>query len=98
MNDLRRHPLVATILASNQEERAGVLEQVCATASYSGLLDALTALHDFESNADTNTYQRVRAQFQIAAIYRYYLPQHQALSRFGTIAPAARALILACRY
>ncbi len=92
------HPLVAAIVTSSQEEHVGALERFTERASYEELCAAARELHEFASDAGRNVYQRVRAVFQVQAIYRYVLPERPELRRTGHIPQHARALLLARHY
>jgi hypothetical protein len=92
------HPLIEAIMAPSQEAKMGVLERFCQTSSFSDLLGAARALHDFSHDPKTNVYHRVRALLQTSAIYRLYLPQRAELALTGTIPYQGHELVLSCRF
>lgn len=65
--------LLQTITAVDPEIRDQSLERLCHDATRDELLEACHELDEFRRNC-TNLYQRVRALFYLAAIYRYLLP------------------------
>ncbi|HEY4187017.1 MAG TPA: UTP--glucose-1-phosphate uridylyltransferase, partial [Polyangia bacterium] len=93
-----QHPLVAAILGSSQQARIGVLERFAETASYQELCEAARALHLFASDPARNLYQRVRAIFQMHALYRYTLPSRPELPRLGHIPRHGHELMLGRHY
>lgn len=98
MNSTVNHPLVSAIQEPSQTSKIGVLERFCHSASFTQLLDAAAALDRFAASPDANIYQRVRAIFQLYAIYRFVLPARPELPRLGTIPFRCQELILAGRY
>lgn len=98
MNSTSNHPLVDAIREPSQASKIGVLEQFCQKASFGDLLESTGALDQFAASADANIYQRVRAIFQLYAIYRFVLPARPELPRLGTIPFGCQELILAGRF
>jgi len=67
------HDLIAMITSRDPAVRDQSLDGFCRTADASGLLDAARALDAFRRESE-NLYERVRATFFLAGIYRYHLP------------------------
>ena len=65
--------LVDIITARDPKIRDQSLEVFCRSASAGGLLAACDELDRFRRTSD-NLYERVRAQFFLYAIHRFYLP------------------------
>ena len=77
------HELIAMITTSDPAVRDRSLDGFCRTADAAALRDAARALDAFRRQSE-NLYERVRATFFLAAIYRYHLP--------AKLPPSARAL------
>ncbi|HEV8549357.1 MAG TPA: UTP--glucose-1-phosphate uridylyltransferase [Polyangiaceae bacterium] len=92
------HPLIAAILSPEQTARIGVLERFAAGASFGELTAATGELHAFASEPGHNLYQRVRAIFQLYALYRYILPARAELARQGHIPRHGHELLLDRHY
>ncbi len=67
------HDLVAIITTADPSVRDRSLDGFCRTADVAALCDAARALDAFRRQSE-NLYERVRATFFLAAIYRYHLP------------------------
>jgi hypothetical protein len=67
------HELVSIITTGDSEVRNRSLENFCNRADAAGLIDAARELDRFRRTSE-NLYERVRAIFFLAAIYRYHLP------------------------
>ena len=67
------HDLIAIITTSDPTVRDRSLDGFCRTADVAALRDAARALDAFRRQSE-NLYERVRATFFLAAIYRYHLP------------------------
>jgi hypothetical protein len=92
------HPLIAALLEPSQEARVGVLERFARDASFEELVAATRELQAFASAGQHNLYQRVRAIFQLYALYRYLLPARSELRRTGHIPPHGHELLLGRHY
>ena len=79
------HDLITIITTSDPAMRDRSLDGFCRTADAAALCDAARALDAFRRRSE-NLYERVRATFFLAAIYRYHLPGQAA-------ARAAKALV-----
>ncbi|MEM6363153.1 MAG: UTP--glucose-1-phosphate uridylyltransferase, partial [Planctomycetota bacterium] len=66
-------PLLQTITSLDPKIRNRSLESLCAGLSAEQLIDQANELDQFRRTAD-NLYERVRALFFLASIYRYQLP------------------------
>ncbi len=78
------HDLIAIITTSDPAIRDRSLDGFCRTADVAALRDAARALDAFRRQSE-NLYERVRATFFLAAIYRYHLP--------AKLPPEAKALV-----
>ena len=78
------HDLITIITTSDPAVRDRSLDGFCRTADAAALCDAARALDDFRRQSE-NLYERVRATFFLAAIYRYHLPDK--------LPPGAKALV-----
>lgn len=76
--------LVEIITSPDPAIRNRSLEEFCAQASYADLLAECAALEQFRHDSP-NLYERVRACFFLAAIYRYHLPNCAELPLHGRI-------------
>ncbi len=76
--------LVGLIQASGEGVRDEPLSRFCQAASVDELLAECRALDAFRATSD-NLYERVRAQFFLSAIYRYYLPTFLETTRGASI-------------
>ena len=92
------HRLIRAILDPSQEARVGVLESVTRDATWAELEALLRELHAFASASERNLYQRVRAIFQLHALYRYVLPARSELTRGGHIPRHGHELLLDRHY
>lgn len=68
------HDLITIITTDDPAIRNRSLEGFCRAAGAAALLEAAAALDGFRRTSD-NLYERVRAIFFLAAIYRYHLPE-----------------------
>jgi galactokinase/mevalonate kinase-like predicted kinase len=98
MRSFSNHTLVCAIREPSQTSKIGVLEHFCNRSSFAELLEATSALDEFAGSVDANIYQRVRAIFQLYAIYRFVIPTREELPRLGTIPFRCQELILAGRF
>jgi galactokinase/mevalonate kinase-like predicted kinase len=94
---LSSDPWIQTILAEDEGLRHRSLESLCAGLQAAELLQAAGGLDDFRRRTD-NLYHRVRAQFFLAAIYRYYLPATFDERQIGRLDYQAYPHILARRF
>ncbi len=78
------HELVTLITSSDPAVRDRSLDDFCRPADAAALLEATRALDAFRRQSE-NLYQRVRATFFLAAIYRYHLP--------SKLPPGGKALV-----
>ena len=76
------HDLIAMITTSDPAVRNRSLDGFCRTADVAALRDAARALDAFRRQSE-NLYERVRATFFLAAIYRYHLPAKLPPERQG---------------
>jgi len=67
------HDLISIITTSDPAIRNRSLDGFCRTAEAASLVEAAGALDAFRRQSE-NLYERVRATFFLAAIYRYHLP------------------------
>ncbi|MDZ4848150.1 MAG: UTP--glucose-1-phosphate uridylyltransferase [Pirellulaceae bacterium] len=65
---------IDTIVSDDEAVRNRSLESLCAGIDANGLLAVADRLDTFRKESD-NLYHRVRAQFYLAAIYRFFLPK-----------------------
>ena len=86
-----------TILSDDETIRHRSLESLCEGLSADALLAAAGQLDDFRRNAE-NLYHRVRAQFYLAAIYRYFLPRVFSETQAGLLEHEAYQHILQRRF
>ena len=89
--------LVDVITARDPKIRDQSLEVFCRSASAGGLLAACDELDRFRRTSD-NLYERVRAQFFLYAIHRFYLPLLRGIPATGLIPFAARECLLNRRF
>src|SRR6266403_1775931 len=89
--------LVRVILAQDAETRNRPLDRFCRAAGTRSLLEECDALDLFRRTSD-NLYERVRAQFFLYAIHRYYLPYQPAVPNAGLIPFAANDNLLKRRF
>ena len=89
--------LVRIILAHDPEVRNRSLDGFCRSSPASALLDECAALDQFRRTSD-NLYERVRAQFFLYAIHRFYLPYKAGVKNGGLIPFAASVNILKRRF
>jgi hypothetical protein len=92
------HPLIRAILEPEQAAHVGVLERFAASASFAELESAARELHAFASAPERNLYQRVRAIFQLHALYRYVMPARSELARVGHVPRHGHELLLERHY
>ncbi|MEI8373108.1 MAG: UTP--glucose-1-phosphate uridylyltransferase [Planctomycetota bacterium] len=78
------HDLIAMITTSDPTVRNRSLDGFCRTADVAALRDAARSLDAFRRRSE-NLYERVRATFFLAAIYRYHLP--------AKLPPSAKGLV-----
>lgn len=78
------HDLITSITTTDPEVRNRSLDGFCRTADAAALLEAARELDRFRRTSQ-NLYERVRAIFFLAAIYRYHLP--------SKLPPSGRALV-----
>jgi len=78
------HNLIEIITTSDPALRDRSLDGFCRTADAAALREAARALDAFRRGSE-NLYERVRATFFLAAIYRYHLP--------AKLPPGAKALV-----
>ncbi|MDZ7636869.1 MAG: UTP--glucose-1-phosphate uridylyltransferase [Bryobacterales bacterium] len=76
--------LVGLITAAGEALRDEPLSRFCSGATAEDLFTECGALDAFQ-NASSNLYERVRAQFFLSAIYRYYLPPLLETAQGGVI-------------
>ena len=67
------HDLITIITTSDPAVRNRSLDGFCRSADAAALLDAARELDAFRRRSE-NLYERVRATFFLASIYRYHLP------------------------
>lgn len=91
------NPLVATIVAEDEDLRNRSLDSFCRDASLQELLAHCTELDAFRRTSD-NLYHRVRALFFLAAIYRYHLPRKLPPRQQGLIPFDAYTQLLGRRF
>jgi hypothetical protein len=89
--------LVRIILAQDPEVRNRSLDGFCRSTDARCLLEECAALDQFRRGSE-NLYQRVRAQFFLYAIHRFYLPGKPGVKNGGLIPFAASASILKRRF
>jgi UTP--glucose-1-phosphate uridylyltransferase len=94
---LHNDPWIETILSDDDQIRHRSLESLCRGLDVDGLLQAAARLDQFRRQSD-NLYHRVRAQFFLAAIYRYYLPETFNESQAGRLDHETYQHILARRF
>ena len=68
------HELITIITGGSPEVRDRSLDAFCRAADATGLIEAADELDRFRRTSQ-NLYERVRAIFFLAAIYRYHLPE-----------------------
>src|SRR3974390_2005047 len=89
--------LVDIITARDPKIRDHSLEVFCRSASAQSLLAACQELDRFRRISD-NLYERVRAQFFLYAIHRFYLPHVTGMPSAGLIPFSARECLLNRRF
>ena len=89
--------LVRIIVDSDPEVRNRSLAGFCRAADAFRLLAECAALDQFRRKSG-NLYERVRAQFFLYAIHRFYLPYKPGVAGAGLIPYASHAHILKRRY
>lgn len=77
-------PWLETIVSLDEAVRHRTLESLCSGLNTKSLLQAASELDHFRRDT-TNLYHRVRAQFFLSAIYRYYLPKTFPESQAGLL-------------
>jgi galactokinase/mevalonate kinase-like predicted kinase len=97
LSTLQTDPWIETILSDDDNVRHRSLESLCRGMDAQGLLNAASRLDQFRRQSD-NLYHRVRAQFYLAAIYRYHLPETFDESRTGRLTYETYQHILARRF
>lgn len=88
---------IATIISNDDSIRHRSLESLCENRDAACLLSAAKRLDEFWRQSD-NLYHKVRAQFYLAAIYRYFLPQQISESNPGLLDQEAYQHILQRRF
>ena len=76
------HDLITIITTSDPAVRNRSLDDFCSAADAAALVSAARALDDFRRKSE-NLYERVRAIFFLASIYRYHLPDKLRSARQG---------------
>ena len=89
--------LVGIITARDGKIRDQSLEGFCRSASVASLLAGCDELDRFWRTSN-NLYERVRAQFFLYAIHRFYLPRAPGMHASGVIPCAAHEGLLRRRY
>ncbi len=89
--------LIGIIVSRDPDVRNRSLDQLCRVATAATLLEECRALDVFRRTSD-NLYERVRAQFFLYAIHRFYLPLKDGIARTGLIPFAASANLLKRRF
>jgi hypothetical protein len=89
--------LVGIITARDPNIRDQSLEVFCRSASAGSLLAACDELDRFRRTSE-NVYERVRAQFFLYAIHRFYLPHVPEIPTSGLIPFSARECLLNRRF
>jgi UTP--glucose-1-phosphate uridylyltransferase len=88
---------IETILSLDDSVRHRTLESLCMGLDSDALLLAVSELDAFRRDAG-NLYHRVRAQFFLSAIYRYYLPKTFPETQAGLLPYDAYQHILSRRF
>ncbi len=88
---------IETIVSTDDAVRHRSLESLCAGLDAQELLFAAACLDEFRRRSE-NLYHRVRAQFYLAAIYRFFLPKLFSENRAGLLAHEAYQHILQRRF
>ncbi len=88
---------IMTIVSNDDAIRHRSLESLCSNLDAPSLLRAAKQLDQFWRQCD-NLYHRVRAQFYLAAIYRYFLPKQISESNPGLLDQEAYHHILQRRF
>jgi len=88
---------INTIVSDDDAVRHRSLESLCAGLDAEGLLAAAGRLDAFRRRSE-NLYHRVRAQFYLAAIYRYFLPKVFSETHAGLLEYEAYQHILQRRF
>ena len=88
---------IETILSLDSTVRHRTLESLCLGLDTEALLRAVNELETFRRQTG-NLYHRVRAQFFLSAIYRYYLPKTFPESQAGLLPFEAYQHILERRF
>jgi UTP--glucose-1-phosphate uridylyltransferase len=89
--------LVGIITARDGKIRDQSLEGFCRLASVASLLAECQELDRFWRSSD-NLYERVRAQFFLYAIHRFYLPRAPGMQASGVVPFSAHESLLRRRY
>lgn len=89
--------LVGIITARDSEIRDQSLEAFCRSASVASLLAECEELERFRRTSN-NLYERVRAQFFLYAIHRFYLPYAPGMRASGVIPFSAHESLLKRRF
>lgn len=89
--------LLEIIVSDRPEIRNQSLDRVCAAATAEWLIGEAAALDAFRRSAE-NLYQRVRALFFLAALYRYHLPPKLPANQAGLIPLAGYEHLLQRRF
>ena len=89
--------LIDIIFAQEPELRNLSIDGFCRSASAGQLMEECRALDRFRRASD-NLYERVRAQFFLYAIHRFYLPYKPGMKGAGLIPFAASSNILKRRF
>ena len=91
------HDLIAIITTNDPAIRNRSLEGFCRAADAAALLEAAAALDGFRRTSE-NLYERVRAIFFLAAIYRYHLPEKLPADARGLLPFAGYVQLLNRRF
>jgi galactokinase/mevalonate kinase-like predicted kinase len=91
------HPWIQTITSDDDALRNRSLESLCRGLNAKQLLEAAEVLDGFRRKC-ANLYQRVRAQFFLAAIYRFHLPETFDESQAGLLPYEAYRHLLERRF
>src|SRR4051812_15145635 len=89
--------LLPLILSADAETRDSALDEVCAGLDAAALLAECRELDAFRRKSP-NLYERVRALFFLAGIYRYHLPERLPAGKASTIPFPGFAHLLSRRF
>ena len=78
------HPVLEIILSEDPTVRNGSLDELCAGASLTELNEMCGVLDPFWRKSD-NLYERVRALFFLADLYRFHLPVAEGMEPMGKV-------------